>query len=87
MGELRRVRVLLCVGVGDGLVKSTPHGYMVGEVGCQPAVKVCRAGLEVGSQSSVLEREVIVFLFVHFLVDDILFRHSQGTTGSSFVNL
>ena len=34
MGELRRVWVLLGIRAGNGLIQSTPHGYMVGEVGC-----------------------------------------------------
>ena len=87
VGKLRGIGVLLGVRVGDGLIESAPHRNMVGEVGGETAIEVGRAGLEVSGQSSVLKREVVVFLFIHLLVDDILFGHSQRTTRSSLVNL
>ena len=87
VGELGSIGVLLSIRVGDGLIECTSHRHVVGEIGGETAIEVRRAGLEVGRQSSVLKREVVVFLFVHFLVDDVLFRHSQRATRSSLVDL
>ena len=86
MSELRSVRILLCVGIGDGLIKRTPHGDMVGKIGRQSSVKVCRTCLEVRRESPILHGEVVVFLFVHFFVDNILLSNAQGATSTSLVN-
>jgi len=41
----------------------------------------------VSGQALVQGRQIIVFLLVHFLVDDILLCHTQGATGASLVNV
>lgn len=87
VGELWSVRVLLSIGIGDGLIQGAPHGDVVRQVRGQSAVEVCRPGLEMGGESSVLEREVVILLFVHLLIDDILLRHPQRATCASFVDL
>ena len=76
VGKLGSIGVLLGIGVGDGLVESASHGDMVGEICRQPAVEVCRSGLKMGGESSVLERKVVVLLFVHLLIDNILLGHT-----------
>jgi len=76
MGELWSIRVLLSIGIGDGLVQSASHGDVVGEICRQSAVEVCRSGLKMGSESSVLERKVVILLFVHLLIDNILLCHA-----------
>ena len=85
--KLRGIGVLLGIRVGDSLIECTSHCHMVGEIGCETSIKVRRASLQMSCQSSVLKGKVVVFLFVHFFVDDILFGDSQRATCSSFVNL
>lgn len=50
---------------------------MIGKVGGEASVKVGRSGLKMGGKSSILHGEVIVFLFIHLLVDHILFGNPQ----------
>jgi hypothetical protein len=85
--ELRSVGVLLSIRVVDHLIHGTSHGDLVGQVSSKTSIEVDRAGLQVSSESSILHRKIIIFLFVHFFVDNILLGDSQGTSGSPFVNL
>ena len=85
--KLRSVRELLCVGTRDSLIESRSHGNMIGEVGCKPPVKVRRPSLKVSGESSILRRKIIVFLFVHFLIDNVLLGDSERSTCSALVDL
>ena len=76
VGKLGGVRILLGIGVGDGLVQSTSHGNMVREVCRQPSVEVSGTGLQMSGQSSVLHWEVVILFLVHFLVDHVLLGHT-----------
>ena len=87
MRKLGSVGVLLGVWVGDGLVQGGPHGYVVREICWQASVKVDWPRLKVGRKSSVLHGKVIIFLFVHLLIDHVLFGDSQRTPGASLMNL
>ena len=86
VSKLRSIRVLLRVGVSDGLIKSASHRDVIGEVGREASIEVCRTRLEVRRESPILHRQIVVFLFVHFLVNDILLGNTQRTTSASFVN-
>ena len=72
MSEVRSIRILLSVRVGDGLIECGPHGDVVREVGGQATVEIGGACLKMGSESSVLHWQIVVFFLVHLLVDDIL---------------
>lgn len=76
MGELWSIRVLLRIGVGDGLVERASHRDVVGEICGQSSIEVRGSGLKMGGESSVLERKVVILLLVHLFVDDILLRHT-----------
>ena len=86
MCELRSIGVLLSIRVGDGLVQGTPHGDLIGQIGMKSAIEVDRSGLEMGSEPSILQRQVIVFFLIHFLVHDILFGNAQRAACASLVD-
>lgn len=86
MKEIRGIRILLCVRVGDCLVQSTPHSDVVREIGSQSAVEVGRTGLQMSREAAVLHGKVIVLFLVHLLVDDILLGNLQGPARPSFVD-
>ena len=87
MCEVRGVGVLLRICVGDCLVECASHGHMVRQICGQPPVEVRRAGLQVGRQTSVLHRQVIVLFFVHLFVHNILLGDAQRATGAALVDL
>ena len=87
VGKARGVRILLCVRGRDGLVEGGPHGDVVRQVGGQPSIEVGRAGLEMGGETTILIWQVVVFLLVHLLVDDVLLRDPQRSTGTTLVDL
>ncbi len=86
-GQMRRVRKLLRVRAGDGLVEGSAHGDVVGQIGRQSSVEVGRARLQMRRETTVLVRQIVVLLLVHLLVDDILLGHAQRPTRSSLVDL
>merc|ERR1712070_1110171 len=43
--------------------------------------------LEVGGQTTVLHRQIVVLLFVHFFIDDILLRDAERATSATLVDL
>ena len=77
VGESRSIRVLLSIGIGDGLVKRTPHCDVIGKVSGKPPIEVGGPSLQVGSEPAVLKGQVVVFFLVHLFVDDILLCDSQ----------
>ena len=87
LGHVGRIGILLSIGSSNGLVKCRPHGHMIGQVGGQTTVEIGRTGLEVSGQMTILEGKVVILLLVHLLVDDILFGHSQRSTGATLVDL
>lgn len=58
-----------------------------GNVVVQLAIEQPRGSLEVGVESLVLSGQVIVFLFVHFLVDNILLGDAQSAASALLVDL
>jgi hypothetical protein len=60
---------------------------MIGEVSRESTVEVGRVCLEVSCEAAILQREVIVLLLVHFLIDDILLSDTEGPASPSLVNL
>ncbi len=76
MRELRSIRVLLSIGISDGLVESSPHSYVVREICRQSSVEIGGTSLEMGCETSILHRQVIVFFLVHLFVDHILLGDS-----------
>lgn len=87
MGKLWCIWVLLCVRIGDCLVKRSPHSYMIREIGGKTPVKICRTGLKMCCESPILHRQVVIFFLVHLFVDYILLCDSQRATRSAFVDL
>ena len=87
MSELGCARVLLGVGLRDHLINRSPDGDLIGQVGSKSSIKVCRTCLQMGSEPSILQWKVIVLLFVHLFIDNILLGHSERTAGSSLVYL
>lgn len=80
IGELRDVGVSIIgvgVRVGHCLTKCSPHSDVIGEVCCQSPVEVCVGSLQMGGKTAVLHRQVVIFLFVHLFVDDILLGDSE----------
>ena len=87
MGELRGVGILLGIGVGDGLVERAAHGNVVGQIGGQSPIEVGGPGLQMCGEATVLHGQIVVFLLVHFLVDDVLLGDAQGATGATLMDL
>jgi hypothetical protein len=46
-----------------------------------------RCGVQMGIETLVLRRQVVIFLFVHLLIDDILLSHAKGATSAFLVDL
>lgn len=84
-GEKGRAAIPVCNG--DAAFERTAHGDLVGDVGIETLIKVCRIGLEMCRQSTIGQRQIVVLLLVHFLVDDILLGDAERATGATFVNL
>ena len=55
MGVIRSVRVLLSIRIGDGLVKRTPHGNVIGEVSGKAPIEVGGPSLQMRSEPTVLK--------------------------------
>jgi hypothetical protein len=51
------------------------------------AVEHQRTGVEVGTQPLILGRKILIFLLIHFFVDDILLGHAKATTRSLLMDL
>lgn len=91
-GKLSRIELAGSVGLhlvaGELLVEEhVPDAMLGGNVVVQLPVEQPRRRLQVSVQSLVLCRKVVVLLFVHFLVDDILLGDAQGATGALLVDL
>lgn len=86
MCELRSIGVLLSVRVGDGVIHGASHGDLVGQVGVESPVEVDGSGLKMGSEPAILHGQVVVFLLIHLLVDNILLGHAQRAACASLVD-
>lgn len=86
MSVLWSIGILLCVRIGNRLVKSTPHSYMVGKICGESAIEIRRTCLEMGCESSILQWQVVIFFFVHLFIDNILLGHPQRTTSPPFMD-
>jgi hypothetical protein len=64
-----------------------PHSVLGRDVVVQLAVEEPRRRLQVGIQSLILCRQVIVFFFVHLFINDILLGDAQRTTCPLLVDL
>ena len=60
-----------------GLIECAPHGNVIREIRRESAIEICRAGLKMGREPPIPHGQIIVFFFVHLLVDDILLRHPK----------
>lgn len=81
-----RTKLLLIRAVGH-LLDSRSHGDLVGQIGSQSPVEVGGPCLQMGGQTAILHREVVIFLFVHLFIDDILLGDTKGPAGTALVYL
>lgn len=72
------------------LVVSAPdngrHGSLVLHKGLHSVVEFGRRGLHVRAEKPVRAREVVVFLFVHFLLENDLLGDAEALAGASLVD-
>lgn len=62
-----------------------PHGTQ--KIGVESSVENVGGACDVGLQSAVLGWKVVILLFVHFFIDDILFGDAKTSASSFLVNL
>lgn len=86
---------LLCKGLLRGglirqrwIVVCNSHSGTNGarDICLEASVELQRVGMEVCRESPVLGRQVLVFFFVHFFIDDILFRDAKASASAFLVD-
>jgi hypothetical protein len=77
--------VLPCIR--DCLAERTAHSDVVGEVCSKAAIEVGVLSLQVCSQTTILHGEVVIFLLVHLLVDNILLSDTKRAASATLVDL
>ena len=84
-----RVGELIRIIAGERAVGPTSgsHRNLLGDVGLQSSVQVDVLALEMGSESTVLHRQIVVVFFVHFFIDDILLRDAERAASATLVDL
>ena len=63
------------------------NAMLRGNVVVQLLVEHDGGSVQMGIETLVLSRQIIILFFVHLLVDDILLSHAQGTAGALLVDL
>ena len=79
-------RVLL-VRVHNSLSQFPSRLHLCRHVCLEFAVELRVVDLHVCRHASIREREIVVFLLIHLLVQDILLTHAKSVTSALLVNL
>lgn len=79
--------LLLIVRIIYGLLQQVSHSHVGRQIRRKSIVEAWIGCLQMGRQPPIMQGHIVVLLFVHLLVEHILFGHAKPSTGAALVNL
>lgn len=84
---LQQLLLLLIVRFIYGFLQHVSHSDVGRQIRRQSIVEDLVGCLHMGREPPILQGHIVVLLFVHLLVEHILFGHTKASTGAALVNL